>query len=103
MGISRWLHQPQYTFNAVERYLAIFKPFSSNLRLNEENIKKQFSHYLDFKQSLRLSGIFPSRIESKNVVYFLRWTVGLGTNLSEQYLLSILDQYSVLRNRERIK
>ena len=28
------------TFIAVERYHAILKPFSSNLRLNEENIKK---------------------------------------------------------------
>ena len=40
MGISRWFHQLQITFIAVERHLAILKPFSSNLHSNEENIKK---------------------------------------------------------------
>ena len=89
-----------YRCRKVSRHI---QTFQLEFALKRREYQKSNCSNFDFKQSLRLSGIFPSRMESRNVVYFLRWTVGLGTNLSEQYLLSILDHYSVLCNRERIK
>ena len=49
------------TFIAVERYHAILKPPSSNLRLNEQNIKKAIAPIWLFKH--RFSRVFPSRME----------------------------------------
>ena len=46
------------TVIAVERYLAILKPFSSNLRLNEENIKKAIALIWTSSTVLGFPGFF---------------------------------------------
>ena len=46
------------TFIAVERYHAILKPFSSNLRLNEENIKKAIALIWTSSTVLGFPGFF---------------------------------------------
>ena len=46
------------TFIAIERYHAIYKPFSSNLRLNEENIKKAIALIWTSSTVLGFPGFF---------------------------------------------
>jgi len=77
------------TFIAVERYHAILKPFSTNLRLNEENIKKAIALIWTSSSVLGFPGFFLNVWNNEKALCDGPW--GSKPNLgSKIYIIAIL-------------
>ncbi|XP_074607634.1 rhodopsin, GQ-coupled-like [Acropora palmata] len=77
------------TVIAVERYHAILKPFSSNLRLNEENIKKAIVLIWTLSIAVAFPGFFLSEWNNKKTSCHGLWDFEL--NLARKiYLITFL-------------